>query len=47
MSDSNTAATPGLRAIWIPVRDARGRTRMEMRWVGTQAPTHASVPQAA
>ena len=41
--------TNSLSLTWVPVTDANGRTRMEMRWhvVGEDAPGTHPVPKAA
>ena len=36
-----------VQLVWIPVQDANGRTRMEMRWLDPQAPNTAHMPYAA
>lgn len=43
MSDHDCA----VRLVWIPVQDATGRTRMEMRWLEPRSPQVAHVPHAA
>ena len=37
------APTRGLRMTWVPVRDADGHTRLEVRWTG--APVAPEVPK--
>lgn len=37
--------TGRVHCTWIPVTDAKGRTRMEARWIAE--PTTARVPHAA
>lgn len=36
-----------VRLVWIPVQDATDRTRMEMRWLDTQAPSVTQLSPAA
>ncbi|NAZ88849.1 hypothetical protein [Kineococcus indalonis] len=35
-------APRGLQAQWVPVRDATGRTHMEMRWGAAGAAQHSA-----
>lgn len=36
-----------VQLVWVPVQDAHGRTRMEMRWLDPQAPKATQLPHAA